>query len=91
MLSFLFFVSRQFVGLVVRLERQALLHCFGLSVGCAAMQMCLTVRNETANCRVAINHNVRVCAVVGIGGLSNGATRNAKADQLRPFPGHKYF
>ena len=25
-------------------ERQALLHCFGLSVVCAAMQMCLTVR-----------------------------------------------
>jgi hypothetical protein len=46
-------------------ERQALLHGFGLSVGCAAMQMCLTVRNETVNCRAAITHNECVCAVLG--------------------------
>ena len=35
-----------------------------------------------------MSHNVWVCAVAGIGGLSNGATRNAKADQLRPVPRH---
>lgn len=33
-------------------------------------------------------HNVCVYAVAGIGGLSNGAKRNAKADQLRPVPRH---
>ena len=54
-------------------ERQALLHCFGLSVGRAAMQMCLAVRNETPLCRAGITHNVWVCAVAGIGGLKNGA------------------
>ena len=32
--------------------------------------------------------NVCVSAVAGIGGLGNGATRNAKADQLRPVPRH---
>ena len=32
--------------------------------------------------------NVCVSAVAGIGGLSNGAKRNAKADQLRPVPRH---
>ena len=32
--------------------------------------------------------NVGVSAVAGIGGLSNGATRNAKADQLQPVPRH---
>ena len=57
-------------------ERQALLHCFGLSVGRAAMQMCLTVRNETVNCRAGITHNVCVYAVRGIGGLKNVAQRN---------------
>ena len=31
---------------------------------------------------------VWVCAVAGIGGLSKGAKRNAKADQLRPVPRH---
>lgn len=31
---------------------------------------------------------VGVSAVAGIGGLSNGAKRNAKADQLRPVPRH---
>ncbi len=46
-------------------ERQALLHCFGLSVGLAAMQMCLTVRNETVNCRAGINTTVYVLAMVG--------------------------
>jgi len=30
--------------------------------------------------------NVCVSAVAGIGGLSNAAKRNAKADQLRPVP-----
>jgi hypothetical protein len=30
--------------------------------------------------------NVCVSAVAGIGGLSNGAKRNVKADQLRPVP-----
>jgi len=45
-------------------ERQALLHCFGLSVGRAAMQMCLTVRNETVNCRAGITHNVSACDVL---------------------------
>ena len=32
--------------------------------------------------------NVCVSAVAGVGGLSNGAKRNAKADQLRPVPRH---
>ena len=32
--------------------------------------------------------NAGVSAVAGIGGLSNGAKRNAKADQLRPVPRH---
>lgn len=32
--------------------------------------------------------NVWVCAVAGIGGLSNEAKRNAKTDQLRPVPRH---
>ena len=35
-----------------------------------------------------IVHNVCVSAVAVIGGLSNGAKRNAKADQLRPVPRH---
>ena len=35
-----------------------------------------------------ITANVCVSAVAGIGGLSNGAKRNAKADQLRPVPRH---
>ena len=35
-----------------------------------------------------VAHNVCVSAVAGIGGLSNGAKRNAKADQLRPVPRH---
>jgi len=56
--SALFLVSRQVVVCGRGRERQALLHCFGLSVGRAAMQMCLTVRNETVNCRAAITHNV---------------------------------
>ena len=50
-------------------KRQALLHCFGLSVGRAAMQMCLTVRNETPLCRAGITHNV-----LGIG--EEGASEN---------------
>ena len=32
--------------------------------------------------------NAWLSAVAGIGGLSNGAKRNAKADQLRPVPRH---
>jgi len=36
--------------------------------------------------RGPITANVGVSAVAGIGGLSNGAKRNAKADQLRPVP-----
>jgi hypothetical protein len=35
-----------------------------------------------------MSFNVCVSAVAGIGGLSNGAKRNAKADQLRPVPRH---
>jgi hypothetical protein len=33
-------------------------------------------------------HNVGACDGRGLGGLSNGAKRNAKADQLRPVPRH---
>ena len=40
------------------------------------------------NGRPTIGYNVYVSAVAGIGGLSNGAKRNAKADQLRPVPRH---
>ena len=32
--------------------------------------------------------NVWLSAVAGIGGLGNGAKRNAKTDQLRPVPRH---
>ena len=32
--------------------------------------------------------NVCVCDERGLGGLSNAAQRNAKADQLRPVPRH---
>ena len=35
-----------------------------------------------------MTHNVCACAVAGIGGLGNGANRNAKTDQLRPVPRH---
>jgi hypothetical protein len=34
--------------------------------------------------------NVCVSAVAGLGGLSNVAKRNAKADQLRPVPRDKF-
>ena len=37
---------------------------------------------------LGIGANVGVSAVAGIGGLSNGAKRNAKADQLRLVPRH---
>ena len=47
-------------------ESQALLHSFGLSVGCAAMQMCLNVRNETVNYRAGITHNVSICVQAGL-------------------------
>ena len=39
------------------------------------------------NTRLAAN--VGACAVAGIGGLGNGAERNAKTDQLRPVPRDK--
>ncbi len=47
-------------------KRQALLHCIGLSVGRAAMQMCLTVRYETPFCRAGITHNVSICVRAGL-------------------------
>jgi hypothetical protein len=53
-------------------------------------QPSLSFSINTINCPRSrpIAANVCVSAVVGIGGLSNGAKRNAKADQLRPVPRH---
>ncbi|GEM_PF-3465641 len=46
------------------------------------------VFRSSADPNAVLIANVCVSAVAGIGGLSNGAKRNAKADQLRSVPRH---
>ena len=56
--------------------------------GKSLLEICRLLFFETQICPGPIATNVCVSAVAGIGGLSNGAKRNAKADQLRPVPRH---
>ena len=60
--------------------------CFGFAMALCGKQMCQCSKHRI--CPRGIGQNVCVSAVAGIGGLSNGAKRNAKADQLRPVPRH---